>query len=203
MVKLENMDLEFKKKLLTLYPAFDRVTGPYARKDGRKHICLNNTSLSNGDPNKTKTLSWPKALVEVKEGRLLLDNETADHIDEDFTNDDVNNLQILTRPANILKSFEANPERHTELSIHICPQCNDKFVAKARQVRGNQIKQNKDGPFCSRRCAGLRNQKVQMEARLAQLAEAKVLNTFQCPFESNSEHQQIKVYSGGFADKSG
>lgn len=182
------MDLEFKNKLLALYPAFNKVTGPYTRKDGRKHICLNNSYLPNGDKNKTKTLSWPKALVEVKEGRLLLDNETADHIDEDFTNDDINNLQILTRPANILKSFEANPERHTELSTHICPQCNNKFITLARQVRGNNIVKGKAGPFCSRRCAGLRNQKIQMEARLAQLAEAKDLNPFKYQFESDSEH---------------
>lgn len=105
------MDLEFKTKLLVLYPAYDKVNGPYARKDGRKHIVLNNSKLSKGDPNKLRTLSWPKALVEVREGRLLLDDETADHKDENFTNDDLSNLQILTRPANILKSFEANPER--------------------------------------------------------------------------------------------
>ena len=51
MMKLVNMsgvDLEFKAKLLKLYPSFDRVTGPYVRKDGRKHLCLNNTTLSKG-----------------------------------------------------------------------------------------------------------------------------------------------------------
>lgn len=95
-----------------LYPLFDKVTGPYTRSDGRKHLCLNNSKLSKGDPNKTRTLSYPKALVEVREGRLLADNETADHIDEDFTNDDLNNLQILTRIGNAIKSFNANPDRH-------------------------------------------------------------------------------------------
>jgi hypothetical protein len=190
------MNLDFKKKLLELYPAFDKVTGPYLRKDGRKHVTFNNSYLSKGDPNKTRTLSWPKALIEVREGRLLLDNETADHIDEDFTNDNINNLQILTRIDNSLKSFLAHPERYREFGKFICLECDIEFIKNMRDVRGNQVKQNKAGPFCSRRCAGLRNQKVQMEARLAQSAEAKVLNTFQCPFESDSEHQQIKVYSG-------
>ena len=37
------MDLEFKAKLLLLYPDFDKVTGPYPRKDGRKHVVLNNS----------------------------------------------------------------------------------------------------------------------------------------------------------------
>ena len=159
------MDLEFKAKLLKLYPSFDRVTGPYVRKDGRKHLVFNNSKLSKGDSDKLKTLSFPKALLEIKEGRLLLDNETADHIDEDFTNDDLSNLQILTRPANIIKSFEANPDRHTELAKHTCPQCDAEFLALARQVRANNVKQGKPGPFCSKSCAGRFNQTKQKSFR--------------------------------------
>lgn len=153
---------------------FNRVTGPYTRNDGRKHLCLNNTSLSKGDPNKTRTLSYPKALIEVKEERLLLESETADHIDEDFTNDAISNLQILTRPANILKSFEANPNRSEEFSKHTCPQCSIEFIALARQVRGNNIVKKKAGPFCSRSCAGKYNQRI---GRLAQLVEATDLSS--------------------------
>lgn len=170
------MDLEFKVKLLALYPFFDKVTGPYIRKDGRKHLCLNNSKLSKGDPNKIRTLSYPKALIEVREGRLLLDNETADHIDEDFTNDNINNLQILTRIENAIKSFNANPSRQEELLTLICPQCNSEFIALARQVKGNQIKQNKAGPFCNRICAGKWSRKEQL-GRLAQLVEATDLSS--------------------------
>lgn len=162
------MNLEFKAKLLRLYPLFDKVTGPYKRSDGRKHIVLNNSSLPKGDANKLRTLSWPKALLEVKEGRLLLENETADHIDEDFKNDNLDNLQILTRPANIIKSFEANPYRKEEFSNHVCPQCNIEFIALAKQVKGNQKAKGKAGPFCSKRCAGKYSKQIQV--RLAQLA---------------------------------
>jgi len=159
------MDLEFKTKLLALYPLFDKVTGPYIRKDGRKHLCLNNSKLSRGDPNKTRTLSYPKALVEVREGRKLMDNETADHIDEDFTNDYISNLQILTRVDNAIKSFEADTTRHTELIKCICPQCNKDFIGLARQIRANNIKQQKPGPFCSKSCAGKFNQTKQVNFR--------------------------------------
>lgn len=154
------MSPDFKIKLLKLYPLFDKVTGPYLRKDGRKHITLNNSSLSKGDPNKTRTLSWPKALIEVREGRLLFDNETADHIDENFTNDELANLQILTRANNALKSFNANPNKQEEIIKCICPECNSEFLTLARQVRGNNIAKGKAGPFCGRRCAGLRNQRM-------------------------------------------
>lgn len=171
------IDLDFKIKLLKLYPAYDKVTGPYTRPDGRKHLCLNNSNLSKGNPNKTRTLSYPKALIEVREGRLLTGNETADHIDEDFTNDDINNLQILSRPANILKSFNANPDRKEEYGRYICPQCLIGFLAKARQVRGNNIVKGKAGPFCSRHCAGKHNQQIQANGRLAQLVEATDLSS--------------------------
>lgn len=154
------MNDDFKNKLLSLYPFYDRVTGPYTRSDKRQHLCLNNSSLPKGDTNKLRTLSYPKALLEVKLNRLLSDNETADHKDEDLTNNDIDNLQVLTRVANIVKSFNLNPERHEKYSKHICPQCNSEFVILTRQVRANNIKQKKAGPFCSRRCSGLRNQKL-------------------------------------------
>lgn len=167
---------DFKLKLFKLYPNYDKVTGPYTRTDGRKHICLNNSKLNRTDKNKTKTLSYPKALIEVKEGRLLLENETADHIDEDFTNDDINNLQILTRPANIIKSFEANPERYKEINKYICPECNSEFLASVRQVKGNNVLQGKAGPFCGRVCAGKWSRRKQL-ARMVELVDTTVLST--------------------------
>ena len=150
---VDAMDEEFKNKLLSLYPEFNRVTGPYLRKDGRKHICFNNTSLSNGDKNKKRTLSWPKALIEVREGRRLLDDETADHKDENFTNDSLENLQTLTRIDNIIKSFELNPERAKDWFIGVCSICDEKFVKPMNHVKHN-LKQGKSGPFCSKSCAG-------------------------------------------------
>lgn len=161
------MDLEFKIKLLALYPFYDKINGPYSRKDGRKHIVLNNSTLPNKHVGKLKTLSWPKALLEVKLGRLLLDNETADHIDENLANDDVDNLQPLARIDNIIKSFELNPNRYAKFSKAICPQCTKEFLVLTRQYRGNQLKQSKAGPFCSKQCTGKYGKHIQ-NARLVE-----------------------------------
>lgn len=155
------MDKEFKEKLLKLYPEYDRVTGPYQRKDGRKHVCLNNTSKSKGDPDKTRTLSYPKALVEVREGRVLIENETFDHIDENFKNDDLNNLQILNRFDNIKKTVNSNPQRARKWFKGICPYCNKEFEKVLNHVIHNR-KQGKAGPFCSRICAGKYGKEIQM-----------------------------------------
>lgn len=91
-------------KILLLYPSFNSVLGPYLRKDGRKHIVLNNTALKTGNKNKIKTISYPKALMEIQLGRKLLKDETVDHIDENKSNDDLNNLQILSRADNARKA---------------------------------------------------------------------------------------------------
>jgi hypothetical protein len=171
------MNEEFKLKLLALYPEYDKVTGPYLRKDGRKHVVFNNTWLSKGNKNKLRTVSWPKVLVEVRENRRLLNNETVDHDDEDFTNDHIDNLKILTRIENIKKSFNANPERATEWFFGICSICNKEFMKQMRYIRGNNIVKGKAGPFCSKSCAGKYSRDIQL-GRIAQLVEAKDLSSF-------------------------
>ena len=78
-----------------------KMYGPYTRKDGRQHIVLYDF-----EKNIRKTVSYPKYLLEQKLGRELLPNETCDHIDGDHTNNDLDNLQILTREENALKGLE-------------------------------------------------------------------------------------------------
>lgn len=167
------MDNDFKQKLLALYPNYDRVTGPYQRKDGRKHICLNDSSKSKGDPLKTRTLSYPKALIEVKENRRLNKNETVDHKDEDYTNDNLNNLQILSREENIDKSFKLNSERARKIFKGICPTCNIEFEKELNYVSSNR-KQGKAGPFCSRVCAGKYGKEIQLSRLYANGNAAKL-----------------------------
>lgn len=139
------MNEEFINRLLSLYPEFDRVTGPYLRKDGRKHLCFNNTKLPNKHPNKKKTLSYPKALIEVKENRRLLDNETVDHIDRDFTNDDLTNLVIRDRSEHA--KLDIIRRKATEVE---CIWCKSRFLLTRHQLDHR----SKSGPFCSRKCSG-------------------------------------------------
>jgi hypothetical protein len=138
------IDDEFKLKLFSLYPEYNRVTGPYLRKDGRKHIVLNNTFLSKDDKNKLRTVSWPKALVEVRENRRLLDNETVDHDDRDYTNDCLTNLIIRDRVEHI--KLDVLRVGFAEIK---CVWCECKFLYKNKDRHTR-----KAGPFCSRKCAG-------------------------------------------------
>jgi hypothetical protein len=77
-----------------------KVYGPYKRKDGRLHVIIYNLNTKT-----RKTISYPKYLMENHLDITLNKNETVDHIDEDITNNDINNFQILTRTDNIKKAI--------------------------------------------------------------------------------------------------
>lgn len=130
------------------------IYGPYTRKDKRKHIIIIH---ANGE---RQTKSWPKYLLEQKIGRELEGDETCDHIDEDFTNDHPDNLQVLSRSKNAEKSGAL---RETEYYYFVCPQCGTDAKKEMRNVRGNW-KKGRPGPYCSRSCAGLTNHKKRRTA---------------------------------------
>lgn len=120
-----------------------KVYGPYTRKDGRQHVVLYKDGVR-------KTVSYPKYLLEQKLGRSLLPHETCDHIDNDHTNNCLDNLQVLSRVDNACKGTVLRP---AEVGTFTCPVCNRSFTKSMRDVRGN-LKKGRSGPYCSRSCAG-------------------------------------------------
>lgn len=151
-----------------------RVYGPYTRKDGRKHVILYENGVRT-------TMSYPKYLMEQYLGRNLQPWETVDHIDEDFTNDSLDNLQILSVQANIDKSRNARGVCKEYITF-ICIGCGQEGTQEARNVRHNR-KLGKAGPFCSRSCAGKYSQRRGMPT-----AEQTDLKSVGCGFESHSRH---------------
>jgi len=91
-----------------------KVYGPYLRKDNRKHVIL-----IDKEKNLRRTISYPKYLLMKKLNREFKKNETTDHVDEDFTNDNISNLQILSRKNNArkaIKSGKSSPKHLIEYS---------------------------------------------------------------------------------------
>jgi endogenous inhibitor of DNA gyrase (YacG/DUF329 family) len=129
-----------------------KVYGPYTRKqDDRKIVVLR---LADGN---LTTKSYARFLYEQKNGEIGDINLTVDHIDEDVTNDILENFDLLTRADNIRKSA-----KQAEMYSGVCPICNTEFQKPMRAVRGNW-KKGKAGPFCSRQCAGFRNKEIQLD----------------------------------------
>jgi hypothetical protein len=79
--------------------------------------------------------------------RLLLDNEEVHHIDKNGKNNDVSNLEVLTRAEHHRRHAKYPPEGHyIEL---ICKQCGKKFN-RLYHLRPNAKKYK--NCFCSRSC---------------------------------------------------
>jgi len=124
-----------------------KIYGPYTRKDGRKHVVIIH------DDGSRQTKSYPRLLMEQHLGRELLPEETVDHINNDFTDDRIENLQLLTLEENAKKAMEG---RYAKLYSFTCPSCGKEAEKLLRHVKGN-LKKGRRGPYCSRKCAGKDN----------------------------------------------
>ena len=168
--------------LLFLYPEYTSVLGPYLRKDGRKHVVLNNSLLPKGAPGKLKTISYPKALIEIEKNSTLLTNETVDHIDCDFTNNDLSNLRVL--PRNIHCKQDAI--RYNDTTVN-CLYCGAIIELTGPQVKTlvSNAHRGKVGPFCGKTCSGRYGKDVQMGVppRFVDLDKHKI---------TKSKHKVIK-----------
>lgn len=89
-----------------------KLFGPYIRKDNRKVIILQHLILKT-----LKTVSYPKYLMECHLNRYLNKNETIDHINADFTDNRIENLQILSRAENAAKSFKDGTAHTGQLNL--------------------------------------------------------------------------------------
>lgn len=124
-----------------------QVYGPYLRDDGRKHVIVIYTD------NSGRTVSYPKYLIKQQLNRIIEEPETVHHKDEDFTNDNLSNLEILPRGKHV--SHHVRKPHEEVFGRFICPVCKEPFERRLSEVRGNQENQGKAGPYCSRRCAGI------------------------------------------------
>lgn len=89
--------------------------------EGRKTVTLFN---SNADRSST---SYARYLMSVELGRYLTSDEEVDHIDEDKSNDDISNLQILTK--------KQHKNKNVILIEGFCYVCGDKIVKRKSDLR--------------------------------------------------------------------
>jgi len=94
------------------------------------------------------SMSYPKWLMEQHLGRKMLPNETVDHIDRDFRNDEISNLRVIDKSRH--SSDDAPRVKPNIISCVWCEAEVDKISSKRR----SNAKQGKAGPFCSKRCSG-------------------------------------------------
>jgi len=122
----------------------------YVNNEGRRAV-----TLKRFDGSLTGT-TLARYLMAVKLGRFLTDQEEVDHIDNNKTNDDPNNLQILTPEQNREKQrlhYINNVQQKFDLA---CPYCGKDFTLTERSMGEKFYKHytnNGSGLiFCSNSC---------------------------------------------------
>jgi len=99
-----------------------------------------------------RIMSYARYVMASHLCRELSRSEKVDHIDEDKTNDDISNLQILNDKQNIQKHVIAKG-RSAKYEEKTCPSCGSKFNIKLSVIR-SRTKEGRKHFFCSRKCIG-------------------------------------------------
>ena len=93
--------------------------------------------------------------MELHLGRYLTKNETVDHIDRDFTNNSISNLQVLDRKVHA----SLDNKRPRDLKVR-CSFFGKQFIVEGK-TRNNRNRYG-SGYFCSKRCVGLYGKHIQL-----------------------------------------
>ena len=96
----------------------------YQNKDGRLRVYLSKTH---------KVMSYPKFLMENLLNRPLLDTEEVHHLDRDFTNNDLNNLKVVSKEEHLL-IHKKDMIKYYDKEM-ICPICGERFLWTAESQR--------------------------------------------------------------------
>ena len=118
------------------------------------------------------TLSYPKYLREVHLDRYLEKEETVDHIDGNFLNNVISNLQVLKRQEHCYNDAIRNED--IEVKYNYC--------GKLFTIPGNMINNRNrklTGYFCSRHCSGKYGREIQMDLRTKENFKKIIPNKYQ------------------------
>lgn len=123
----------------------------FHKKMGRWQVCL-----VSADRTTRKTILYSKFVMSITLGRQLEKHEEVDHIDGDKTNDDITNLEVVTRKENVKRYNLKNPAKTVKLT---CPQCAVSFTIKYKNSHLAPYSK-KVRNFCSRSCGAKFNKEV-------------------------------------------
>lgn len=120
-----------------------KIYWPYTRKDWRKIVIIIDSWIK-------RTISYPKYLMELYLWRKLTEEETVDHIDCDFNNNDISNLRVIDR---ISHSYDDVIRRHVRAVCLFCWSNFDLTVHQKSRYNWKTWVYNASWPFCSKSCA--------------------------------------------------
>lgn len=136
------MIIELQEPFKSLWSKGYLVVNP----ENRRNVILYNSDLDR------TTISYARYLMCVKIGYILGPEYEVDHKDDDKTNDDINNLQILTKEENRIKQEYRYMMTQQVCYGYECAWCGTRFILTERQVKMRLKTTN--NAYCSRSCGG-------------------------------------------------
>lgn len=112
-----------------------------------------------------KVTSYPRLLIENFLNRKLLKTEDVHHKDGNPMNNNIENLEVMDHREH--DRLHGGRNKKYEDKTMTCPICNTEFIWTPAQQSQFYSEERTGGPFCSKRCAGINNQRVQAEKGLA------------------------------------
>lgn len=134
------------------------IRGPYVIQEGKQK---GRKYMEYERDGKRHTKAYPRFLMEIHLNRYLTSDETIHHIDRDFNNNDISNLQILDSQTHRIKdALRLVPQ------IIACPVCGIKFELRGKRLADALYKQRygSRGPYCSNSCSGKGSHKPDLKA---------------------------------------
>lgn len=131
-----------------------KLLNTYLCKDGRIRAYIED------DQGNKKCISYPRILMEQILGRPLDPNEQVHHRDENSLNNLPENLEIML--------FKEHQKFHSKYKdkYMICPVCQKEFLWTVKQQKyfrcNSKRRKKNNGPFCSKKCAGIFGKKEQI-----------------------------------------
>lgn len=117
----------------------------YINNENRRTISLSGNSAS-------FTMTYARYLMCVKLGYILPTELEVDHVDNDKTNDNISNLQVLTKQQNLEKANLYYLTYQQNSYGYHCAYCELPFIITERD-QNMRLAQNVELAFCSRSCA--------------------------------------------------
>lgn len=151
---------------------------PYTKDWDKGYIVINGQNRKNvilyNSPKDRSTTSYARYLVSVSLSRYLEEDEHVDHIDDDKTNDELSNLQILTQTENTRKESRRKGRLLSEIK---CPSCKTLFTRRRGLTQAVPSLKGKV-TCCSTRCSyDLTARRLTLQER-QQISERSLLRVF-------------------------
>lgn len=163
-------------------PYASRYSNGYLRVDeyGRGRVDLVNSRADR------TTVSYARYLVETSIGEFIPSGYEVDHKDTDCSNDDLSNLQVLTREEHILKTSKERTGK--TILILKCAHCGIEFKREKRQIKVDSV-----ATFCSRSCNGKHNSCLTLNLVAKPVTEDKLLKIKELASQGLSGYKISKI----------